>query len=198
MTSECIDRWVAAKSPNLLEPLWKRFRSSPVSVRLAQGVFWSLLGSIISRGLGVVGSILVARVLGMTAFGEFTAVQSTVGLFGTFAGLGLGVTATKYVAELRDSQPARCGRVISLILAIAALGGVMATLALIQFSDGFATHALATPKLGSSLRWGSGLILFSTLQGVYSGALGGVEPRYGAEGFKSPQRAGINPLQRAE
>jgi len=173
--TERIGSWLAAASPNVLEPLWRRFRASPVSVRLARGVFWSLVGAVIARGLGVVSSIIVARMLGITAFGEFTMIQSTVGLFGTFAGLGLGITATKYVAELRETDPVRCGRVMGLILMVATVGGLVAGAALVFFAPWMATNTLAAPKLASLLRAGSLLVLFSTLQGVYSGALGGFE-----------------------
>ncbi len=175
MTRERIDRWFVSTASSWLDPFWKRFNSSPVSVRLAKGVFWSLLGTVISRVFGVLSSIAVARLLGMTIFGEFTTVQSTLGLFGNFAGLGLGITATKYVAELRELNRSRCGKVISLVLAIALGGGLLSTGALLLFASWFATHALAAPHLASSLRWGSALVLFGTLQGVYSGALIGLE-----------------------
>ena len=41
-------------------------------------------------------------------------IQSTVGMFGVFAGFGLGLTATKHVAEFRQSDPDRAGRIIGL------------------------------------------------------------------------------------
>ena len=170
-----IGRSVAAISPGTLLPLWLRFRESPLSVRLAKGVFWSFLGAAISRGMGVVSSIFVARLLGITAFGEFTVIQSTVGLFGTFAGLGLGITVTKYVAELRETDPVRCGRVIGLILLMGTVGGVAAGIILFWFADWFAANTLAAPHLAPLLRQSSALVLFTTLQGVYTGALGGFE-----------------------
>src|SRR5580658_7469795 len=122
--TERIGIWIEATCPRFLHPLWLRFRASPLWVRLARGVFWSLVGAVLARGLGVASSIIVARALGIAAFGEFTMIQSTVGLFGTFAGLGLGVTVTKYVAELRESDPVRCGRVIGLILLVATAGAL--------------------------------------------------------------------------
>jgi O-antigen/teichoic acid export membrane protein len=173
--TERIGIWIAATSPNILHPLWLRFRASPLSVRLARGVFWSLVGAVIARGLGVISAILVARMLGIAAFGEFTMIQSTVGLFGTFAGLGLGITATKYVAELRELDPVRCGRVIGLILMVATAGGLVAGAALVLFASWLATHTLAAPNLAPLLQAASLLVLFSTLQGVYSGALAGFE-----------------------
>lgn len=174
-TTERIDSWVATLAPVALQSLWRRFRASPLSVRLARGVFWSLIGAVIARGLGVISSIIVARIVGITAFGEFTVIQSTVGLFGTFAGLGLGITATKYVAELRETDPVRCGRIIGLILSVATAGGLVAGAALVCFAPWMATHTLAAPKLAPLLQYGSALVLFNTLQGVYSGVLGGFE-----------------------
>ncbi len=52
--------------------------------------------------------------LGKEEFGKLGIVQSTVGMFQVFAGFGLGLTATKYVAEFRDSDPAKTGRIIGL------------------------------------------------------------------------------------
>ncbi len=173
--TERIGIWIATASPKVLHPLWLRFRASPLSVRLARCVFWSLVGAVLARGLGVASSIIVARVLGITAFGEFTIIQSTVGLFGTFAGLGLGITATKYVAELRERDPLCCGRVIGLILLVATAGGIVAGAALLLFAPWLAAHTLAAPQLAPLLQAGSALVLCNTLQGVYSGALGGFE-----------------------
>jgi O-antigen/teichoic acid export membrane protein len=174
-TSERIDNWVATLAPGILQPHWRRFRASPLSVRLARGVFWSLIGAVIARSLGVISSIIVARIVGITAYGEFTVIQSTVGLFGTFAGLGLGITATKYVAELRETDRVRCGRIIGLILTVATAGGLIAGVALVCFAPWMATHTLGAPKLAPLLQYGSALVLLNTLQGVYSGVLGGFE-----------------------
>jgi O-antigen/teichoic acid export membrane protein len=173
--TERIGSWIAAACPNFLEPTWRRFRASPLSIRLARGLFWSLAGAVIARGMGVVSSIIVARLLGITAFGEFAMIQGTVWMVGNFAGLGLGITATKYVAELREPHPARCGRIIGLTVLVAIAGGLLAGAALILFGPWMATHTLAAPKLGPLLQAGSLLVLFNTLQGVYSGALAGFE-----------------------
>ena len=162
-------------SPDSLRVLWRKFRASPLSVRLARGLAWSLAGAALSRGFGVLGSIVVARILGISAFGELTLIQSTVGLFGTFAGLGLGITATKYVAELRDAEPERCGQVLNLVVITAALGSLVACGALLTFAPGVATHMLGMSSLANLLRYSCPLVFFSTLQGVYLGGLAGFE-----------------------
>jgi O-antigen/teichoic acid export membrane protein len=167
--------WIIAVSPESLRPYWLRLRSSSLAARLVRGTFWTVTGAIIGRGLGLLSSIILARILGKVPFGELGIIQSTVGLFGAFAGLGIGITATKYVAELRETEPSRCGRVIGFSLSAALVGGSMAGLGLILFGGWLAVHTLAAPQLGSLLRAGAALVVLSALQGAYLGALTGFE-----------------------
>ena len=92
-------------SPGALHSIFHRIEESPLGYRLARGAFWSLVGTVLSRALSVVSSILVARMLGKVGMGELGMIQSTVGIFSAFAGLGMGVTATKFVAENRTRDP---------------------------------------------------------------------------------------------
>lgn len=143
--------------------------------RLARGTFWVVMGALISRILGLFSSIILARILGKIQFGELGIIQSTAGLFGAFAGLGIGITATKYVAESRELDPARCGRVIRFSMMAALVGGAVAGLGLVLFGGWLASHTLAAPQLAPLLRVCAGLVVFSSLQGAYMGALAGFE-----------------------
>lgn len=66
---------------------------SPLARKMTKGALWSLIGALLSRGLTVFASIIIARILGTNLYGEFVVIQSTIGMF---AGLGLGMTATKF------------------------------------------------------------------------------------------------------
>jgi O-antigen/teichoic acid export membrane protein len=101
-------------SPSALHPMLRRVEASDIGSRFAKGVFWSVAGTVVSRGLMLAATILVARMLRKTAYGELGMIQSTVGMLGTFAGFGLGLTATKHVAEYRRTDPERAGRIIGL------------------------------------------------------------------------------------
>src|ERR1035437_5586151 len=96
--------------PGYLAPFWTIIASSPIGYRLAHGVFWSFSGTVVARALGLIASIIVARLLGRGAYGELGIIQSTVGMFGLFAGFGMGITATKFVAEYRKTDPEQIGR----------------------------------------------------------------------------------------
>lgn len=153
----------------------QRLHRSPFLTRLAKGTFWTVCGTALGRVLGLASSMLAARFLTKISFGELGIIQSTVGLFGTFAGLGLGVTATKYVAQWRDTERERCGHVVVLILFVALGGSLLASTSLGLASGWLAARTLAAPQLTPLLRASCPLVLFTTLQNVYSGALAGFE-----------------------
>jgi O-antigen/teichoic acid export membrane protein len=152
-----------------------RIEASPMGYRLAKGAFWSLIGTVLSRSLSVVSSILVARMLGKVGMGELGIIQSTVGIFSAFAGLGMGLTATKFVAEYRVKESQRAGAMLGLSAAVAwASGGVM-MLAMLVLAPWFAKNTLAAPQLAGLIRIGSVLLLIGSVNGAQTGALAGFE-----------------------
>jgi len=153
----------------------EQLAESPIAYRLARGAFWSLIGGVASRALTLVSSIIVARLLGKECYGEVGMVQSTIGLFGVFAGFGLGSTATKYIAEYRLKDPEKAGRILNLTLVISLVsGGIMAITCLIM-SPWLAEKTLNRADLASVLAASSLLLFISTLGGVLSAALSGFE-----------------------
>jgi O-antigen/teichoic acid export membrane protein len=165
----------ASYCPPVLRPAFDRIQASPLGARLARGVFWSMAGAVISRGLMLVAMVCVARILGKAVYGELGMIQSTVGMFGVFAGFGLGLTATKHVAEFRQSDPARAGRILGLSGLVALVtGGVMA-LGLLVFAPWLAERTINAPQLAGPLRIGAIVLFISALSGAQSGALSGFE-----------------------
>jgi O-antigen/teichoic acid export membrane protein len=143
--------------------------------RFAKGAFWSLIGAAIAQGLTLLASIVTARLLGKVSFGELGMVQSTVGMFGVFAGFGLGLTATKHVAELRTTNPDRAGRIIGLSAIVAAVCGGAISFVLYAIAPMLATRTINAPHLATELRIGCGLLLLNALNGTQMGALAGLE-----------------------
>ncbi len=161
--------------PRSLRPYWDRVDSSPIGSRLARGVFWSIAGAVISRGLMLCATVLVARILGKTGYGEFGMIQSTVGMFGVFAGFGMGLTATKYVAEFRKSDPSRAGRIMGLSGLVAIVTGGMMTLGLFIFAPWISEHTINAPHLAGVLRISAAMLFLTALNGAQTGALAGFE-----------------------
>lgn len=162
-------------SPEFLCLVYQRIERSPLGYRLARGAFWSLAGSLISRGLGLAAAILVGRMLGAREYGQLGIIQNTIGMFGTLAGFGMGLTANKHVAEFKRTDPARAGRIIGLASATAWVSSSLMALALVASGPWLAANTLAAPELGRLLQAGSLLLLLSGVNGAQTGALSGFE-----------------------
>jgi O-antigen/teichoic acid export membrane protein len=143
--------------------------------RFARGAVWSLIGTAMSQSSNLAASVITARLLGREQFGEYGMIQSTVGMLGIFAGVGLGVTATKYVAELRTRDPERAGRVIALGCGTAIVSGGLLALGMLAYAPWLAAKTLHAPALAAELRIASVLLFFYALNGAQIGALAGFE-----------------------
>jgi O-antigen/teichoic acid export membrane protein len=152
---------------------------SPIRKRLAKGAFWSVLDTGFTRVFALMVSIVVARTVGREHFGQFGVVQGTIGVFGLFAGLGMSITATKYVAELRQSDPLRTGRILGLSTLLAAVSSSVMCAILVVIAPWLSRTTLASAEVGPLMRLGCGLLFFGVLNGAVAGAL------YGFEDFKS-------------
>jgi O-antigen/teichoic acid export membrane protein len=144
-----------------------------IARHFAVGAFWALVGAVVSRGLTLVSSVLAGRLLGTTGFGEIGMIQSTQGLFGIVAGAGLGMAATKFVAESRSVDPERAGRRVTLATTIAVISGTLMALLLLVLSGVMASGLLNAPHLTVALQVATGLVLLGTINGVQTGALVG-------------------------
>jgi len=161
--------------PPFLRPALGRVQASPLATRMARGAFWSLAGAVVSRALGLAAFVVVARILGKAEYGRFGIIQSTVGMFGMFAGFGLGQTSTKYVAELREKAPDRAGRIMAMAGLVAMVTGALMAGALFVLAPWLATRTLAAPELAPLLRVGALILIFEAMNGAQTGALAGFE-----------------------
>ncbi len=162
-------------APAALLRLFERIETSSLGNRLARGAFWSLSGSLISRGLGLISAILVGRMLGRDSFGELGIIQNTIGMFGVLAGLGMGLTANKHIAELKLTDPERAGRILGLASSTAWFtSGVMAAVLALS-APWIAEKTLNAPHLAGLLKIGAILLFLSGINGAQTGALSGFE-----------------------
>ncbi len=143
--------------------------------RFARGAVWSLAGAVVSQGSNLAASIITARLLGREEFGKFGIIQSTVSMLGVFAGAGLGLTATKYVAEFRTRDPERASRIIALGSTAAMLSGTLLSVALFVCAPLLAAKTLNAGDLAGGLRIASLLLFFNAVNGAQTGALSGFE-----------------------
>ncbi len=184
MRANLRDRVIALYRSVVLERLTRIARSELAS-RLATGAFWSLAGGASSQLFAFLASIWVARKLGGELYGEFAMIRSTAMMFSLLAAVGIGIAATKHVAEYSRVAPVRAGRIVVLSIAVAVFsGGAMATL-LYLIASPLAHYALHAPHLESLLRIGALLLILNTIIFSQTGVLAGFEA------FREMTRVGV-------
>jgi O-antigen/teichoic acid export membrane protein len=152
-----------------------RVENSPSGSRLAHGVFWSGVGAVASRLLTLLATIVVAQHLGKSVFGELGIIQSTLSMFATFATFGVGLTATKHIAEYRQKDPERAGRVIALSNVVSLVCGCSVGLLIIVLAPWVARRCLEAPQLSGLIAISAAGLLFVVLNEAQVGTLSGLE-----------------------
>lgn len=151
--------------------------ASPASlgVRFGSGFVFSVVAAAFNSGSTFLVNIAVANLLGRETFGKFAIVQNTLLTLATVASLAAGYTATKYVAEFRSSDKARCGRILGLCSVLSLGMGLVFTAGLIIIAPWLSRVVLRAPDLTPGVRLASLVVFFSVHNFYQTGALAGFE-----------------------
>ena len=143
--------------------------------RLARGTLWSALGTAGSQILGLVASVVTARLLGQAGFGELGVVLGTLTVLGNLAGLGPAVSATKHIAEFRARDTSRVANVMGASVLLASLIGLTVAVGVLGSASYLAKTVLNGPRLSGPVALGSVLVFLNAIGVAQSGALAGFE-----------------------
>jgi O-antigen/teichoic acid export membrane protein len=143
--------------------------------RFRHGIAWNLAAALFKQGGTFAAGIVIANMLGRELFGQYAIVLTMVQAIAVVAGLGMGYTATKYVAEFRTSDPERAGRVLGLCSLTAMLSAVGLGVVILFAAPYFAAGLLHAPQLTTPVRIAAVIIAAATLAGFFAGALAGLE-----------------------
>jgi O-antigen/teichoic acid export membrane protein len=149
--------------------------SRNLASRFRTGVFWNLVAAILAQGTNFLSTIIIARLLGRELFGQYGLIQNTLLTLAGMAQIATGITATKYVAELRERDRLRAGRILALCSAVTFATGIVACGIILSTSHLIAVHMLHSPTLAVELRMTAVVALFTVINGYQTGALAGLE-----------------------
>lgn len=143
--------------------------------RFLSGSFWMLAANVAWRIPTAISTIMVGRILGPQAFGEYSLALNTTYVTANFAGLHLQTTATKYIAEYRNSDPERTARFLGLTQVLTLLSGYLASIGLFFSAPWLAGSVLGHPQLTTALELGSVLLFFTIRGNVQDYSVAGFE-----------------------
>lgn len=156
--------------------VWNRPRGlDDVLARFLRCAFWNAASVGLSRLLNVLAMLTTASILGPAGYGRLGVIQSTVAMLGAFAGFGLGITATRFVANCRRTDPVRAAEIISGLQGISLVGGFCVAMIAAVGGPWLAADVFSSVELGAVLQLASILVLLNALQGVQQGAFAGLE-----------------------
>jgi len=142
--------------------------------RLARGSFWNVAGLGVQLGSGMVASIFAARLLGPAKFGELGIARTTLTLVMVFAGVNLGAATSRAVAEARNVDPDRAGRIIGLLFNTTLIASGVATALLLALASPIAKF-LGASEVAKPVAISAIAIVFVAAGNVQIGALQGFE-----------------------
>ena len=123
----------------------------------------------------LLANIFVARIVSLEEYGQVGILQTTVAMVGAFSGFGLGLTATKFIADNREKNSHKTGNIISLVFIVSVFSALIFS-SLLFFNSAFiSSNILNEENLVQALRISSLALFFSTLNGAIIGMLSGFE-----------------------
>ena len=158
-----------------LKFLYQKIIGSANQEKIVKGVFWSFLGTFISKGFVFIALFLVARMLKVEEYGKLGLLQSYINTFTLFSLASFGVTATKYLAIYNNEDKSKASEIFSLTrIFVSILSTVILILSLI-FNDIICEYIVGDIKLKIEVLVCSLAIYFSSLNGLQVGALAGLQ-----------------------
>ena len=149
--------------------------SSSIGRRLFNGATWSVLGTVFAQVFLMGTTAVISHLLSKSEFGSYMLIQTTTNTLGIVAGFGIGTLVTRYAAALKEIDPPRLERILTLGK-LSVLGfGTLAMLGMFGLAGIIATSMLNKPDLADLLRLASGAVLFTTIDNYQKSVLIGFE-----------------------
>lgn len=158
-----------------LQFLYQKIIGSANQEKIVKGVFWTFLGTFISKGFVFIALFLVARMLKVEEYGKLGLLQSYINTFTLFSLASFGVTATKYLAIYNNEDKSKASEIFSLTrIFVSILSTIILILSLI-FNDVICEYIVGDSRLKIEVLVCSIAIYFSSLNGLQVGALAGLQ-----------------------
>lgn len=134
--------------------------------------FWALSGSVIGKGLSLLGGILVARILTKGIYGEYGIIKNTLYYIAVFSTFGLGFTSTRFISKYKKQDPNKVSELVKDTRLITLVTSGFMALLLLVFANPVAVF-LDAPHLSTPLRIAALAIVFNAFDAAQLGIMAG-------------------------
>ena len=158
-----------------IEFIKAKINQSSLSRRLFEGISWTLIGNVVGKFLQLLAFIFVARLVGKEEYGQISIIRSTLNMFLIFSSAGMGVTATRYIAMYRTSNPHRAYEIYRFTQKTVIWIGLIISVLVFLLSSYIAENQLNDLRLSDALKIGAVILFLMTLTSIQFGTLNGFE-----------------------
>lgn len=151
------------------------FLQTELRRRLLKGAFWTTLATLLSRGFLFAAFFLTARILEAKQYGEFAVIQITIASFEVLAIAGMGITASKHVAQFREKDKEKAGKLAGFTLLFSLVSGLFMAIPFYFLAPFLASDLFNAPHLTDKLEIAALILVFVALLGAQTGVLIGLE-----------------------
>jgi len=109
----------------IAKSLISQLNPSVVGKRMAKNSIWSISGSVVAQASSLVVTIISARLLGKTGFGELGLINSTILFLCLVVNFGLALTSFKYIAEHFNKDKVKTGKFIGFIYSFSLISSLL-------------------------------------------------------------------------
>lgn len=151
-----------------IKDTYKRAKSSA----LFKDSFWAIAGNVVGKGFSLIAGIIVARLLGKEAYGEYGIIKDTLLMIALFSSFGLGITATKFIAEAIERNPDQIRPINTVCHQIASLVSFVIAVFVVCFAGSIA-RLIEASYLENALRYAAIAIVLNSIITTQIGVLAG-------------------------
>ena len=148
---------------------------SVVTKDILKGSFWVFSGTACSKVLILLSTIIVAHILTQDEYGQLGIIRTTILLFISLSSFGIGTTATKYIAQYKNSDVVQTLKMYLISNIFAMSAAVFVSVLIFAFAPLIANKSLNAPYLINDVRVGAIILFFSLINGAQSSTLSGFE-----------------------
>ncbi|SDC07181.1 Membrane protein involved in the export of O-antigen and teichoic acid [Terribacillus halophilus] len=148
---------------------------SSLTQKLFNNISWNLLAAVLAQGSTFISTIIVARWLGSDEYGKYSLIYNTLVTVSGVAGMGLGITATKYVSKYKNTDKNIASGVLGLCANVAIVSAFTITIVILLSSEIIDRYALNMGNFSYLLLFAVLHIFFFILNGFQNGTLIGLE-----------------------
>lgn len=158
-----------------MEKIKNYLNNNQIVKRILNGIVMGVGGAVVSKVLLTIFNILLARILTVEAYGAYSLINNTVQTFTVFAGAGIGVTLTRYIALYREKDIKQTGILLGTLMVINIIISLIISIFVFIFADKIAVLLKSEIEINNLLRITAGTIFFTAVVAILQGALQGFE-----------------------